>query len=329
LVDIGRSLCHAREAAGLSLLEAAVPAGLPSDELEALESGATARLHDRIATLRALRAYADSLGLPGDDYVLAAVDLWPVTLVPPPRRGDSGPVPVVSVSSAPAGGHSPTEARGVEWAGDPTGAALSTVSGQVSSVIPLSLHDTGPVPAADTGETPAVRQGAPRLLKVLVVVAALLVVCGGVALVERTHVVSWYHQVSATSSRWYREVRADVGLKPKAVAPASANGLPKVTIVENGATNAVTINVNAASFSVKMAAFNAPSWMQVTDDHDLEPIYSQVMPGGQTQTFLVNGSTTIETASTSARAYLYEGTTFIGYYFPSQVPFTMTHIATG
>jgi hypothetical protein len=38
---------------------------------------------------------------------------------------------------------------------------------------------------------------------------------------------------------------------------------------------------------------------------------------------------TIETASSSGRAYVYEGSQFIGYYFPARVPFTMTFNAVG
>jgi hypothetical protein len=78
-----------------------------------------------------------------------------------------------------------------------------------------------------------------------------------------------------------------------------------------------------------MAAFKYACWIQATDINQLEPIYSQVLPGGQTHTFVVTNSMTIETASSSGRAYVYEGSQFIGYYFPARVPFTMTFNAVG
>ena len=95
----------AREQSGLSLGQAAERAGLPRAEAEAIESGTVGRMRDRVETLRSLRVYADSLGLPGNDYALAVIDLWPETSTLP-KGTDSGQVPTVSVTSAPAGGHS-------------------------------------------------------------------------------------------------------------------------------------------------------------------------------------------------------------------------------
>ena len=77
LPDIGRSLQLAREQANLTLEDAAQRFGLRSSALEALESGGVGPQHDRIETLRSLRTYANALGLPGDSYVLVAVEQWP------------------------------------------------------------------------------------------------------------------------------------------------------------------------------------------------------------------------------------------------------------
>src|SRR5580658_9616450 len=94
LPGMGRSLRLARQQAYLTVDEAAARAGLTAGEIEALESGTADRLRDRVETLRSLRAYADSVGLLGADYVAALLDLWP----PPDRLGarllDSGPVPL-------------------------------------------------------------------------------------------------------------------------------------------------------------------------------------------------------------------------------------------
>ena len=38
----------------------------------------------------------------------------------------------------------------------------------------------------------------------------------------------------------------------------------------------------------------------------------------------VTRTLTVETGSASARAYIYEGTTFIGFFFPSKAPYTLT-----
>jgi hypothetical protein len=66
-----------RERAELTVAEAAVRAGLGNAVVEDLENGNVGQQHDRIATPRSLRSHADSLGVPGSDYVLVAVEQWP------------------------------------------------------------------------------------------------------------------------------------------------------------------------------------------------------------------------------------------------------------
>src|ERR1700722_4303873 len=119
LSEIGRSLRLAREDAVLSIPQAAHRAGVRPVAIAALENGEVGPQHDRIETLRTLKAYATSLGLPGNDYVLAAVEQWPATGLPVAPHGDTAVVPVVSISSAPAGGHWPA---GSQWASDATAA---------------------------------------------------------------------------------------------------------------------------------------------------------------------------------------------------------------
>ncbi len=338
--DIGRSLRMAREQTGLSLGEAAEQAGLNRADAETLESGTVSRMRDRVETLRSLRTYADSLGLPGNDYALAVIDLWPTVNQLPARGLDSGQVPVVSVSTAPVGGHSPGTGSGGAWPSDPTGVTDFMVTGVVTPLDSSTVTDAAAAlsehpehsPNLDTGEIPAVKRRAPRSLKILAVVLTLLVGLGVFTLIERSHFHSWGNTISADSSRWWQDLKQATGLAPKkpAVTTVTPPGtLPKVDMVQDPANSHVTINVHASSFSVKMVAFKAPSWMQVTDTQQQAPIYQQVLPGGANDTFPVTTSLTVETGSPSARAYVYDGTTFIGYFFPSKAPYTMTFNAVG
>jgi DNA-binding XRE family transcriptional regulator len=129
LPEMGRSLRLAREQADLTLSQAADRLGLRSSAIEALESGDVGPQHDRIETLRTLKTYATSLGLPGNGYVLAAVEQWPAGSAPPTPNGDTAVVPVVSISSAPVGGHFPSGGPGVQWRSDATGVADATTTG--------------------------------------------------------------------------------------------------------------------------------------------------------------------------------------------------------
>ncbi|HEY3842489.1 MAG TPA: helix-turn-helix domain-containing protein [Acidimicrobiales bacterium] len=330
--DIARALRAARQGEGFDVPAAAERAGLSADDVEALESGIVGRLHDRVETLRSLRRYADSLGLPGSDYVMTTIARWPAPLGALARNGDTGALPVVSVSTAPAGGHSPAEV----WPGERTGVTDFTITGMVGPAVPVQVteNDTGQVPVFDTGEIPAVRSGAPTILKVLVAVVALLVVLGGVGLAEHSHVAGWAKDVRADTSRWYTDATRAVGLthKPAAKPPAAVAGhpvLPKVDIVQNTGANGVTFNVHATSFNVKVAAYVHPCWIQVTDVGHFAPVYSGVLAGGQTNTYTVTQSTTVETASGSGRVFVYWHGKFIGFYFPTKVPYTMTFNAVG
>jgi hypothetical protein len=54
------------------------------------------------------------------------------------------------------------------------------------------------------------------------------------------------------------------------------------------------------------------------------PDFEQTMAANQTHVFTVTSSMTIETGSAAGRAFIYQGTKLIGFYFPSKTPFRMT-----
>jgi hypothetical protein len=333
--DIGRSLQLARAVADLTLPEAAARAGLTMATLEALESGSVGHQHDRIQTLRALRTYANSLGLPGNDYVLVAVEQWPSAEVILKPGGDTAVVPVVSISSAPAGGHHPA-GEGSVWPVDATGVPDATTTGVIAAVRPRTLTDTGQVPVVDTGEVPAVRLPVPRFLKMSVGVVAFLVVLGGIGLLENAHLEGWAHDSRTTTTHWYNNVKSALGLTSGPATPAHHTAAPpvapkthratkagKVTMKADPSGLAVNINVAAASFTVRIVAATGPCWVEATTAGHPQPLYAQVIPAGGTHDFAVTKTMTIETGSSAGRAFLYQGTKLIGYYFPTRVPFKM------
>jgi cytoskeletal protein RodZ len=330
---IGRALQLARTQAGLSLPDAAIRVGLASSELEALESGTVGRMQDRIETLRALRTYADSLGLPGDSYVLTVLNLWP-SFEAGSRNGDTGVVPVVSVSSAPAGGHSPSGDYGSAFPMNSTGAHDSTITGVVGSVGPLSINDTRPVPIFETGQVPAVRQGPPRYLKVLVGVVALLVVLAGIGLGLHNQISGWVHSARHETSALISQAKQESGVStgtttPTASGKKAAVASPKVTVSTNADQTGGTLRVAAAAILVKVVTNQDPSWVQVTDSGSQAPVFSQVIPGGGSQSFPVTASTTIETGSLAAHFLVYANDKPLTYYVPSKAPFTMTFTVSG
>jgi hypothetical protein len=361
LPEMGRSLRLAREQAALSIPGAASQAGLRSSVVEALENGEVGPQHDRIETLRHLKTYATSLGLPGNDYVLAAVEQWPASTSGPTPHGDTAVVPVVSISSAPAGGHWPA---GSQWPSDATGVAATTTgvfdatttgvfdattTGVFDTRRPALLHDplqnTGQVSIVDTGEIPAVRLPVARGLKVLIAVVAFLVVVAGVGLLEHDHVKNWAHgwthDVQSSTAHWYDNAKVALGItsKPKSHTTTSANhattppakghaGAPPYEVVNDFDGRGATFNVPASSFVVQITAVNAPCWVSASTAGSTHPVFQQVLQAGQSHNFPVTSSMTIETGSAAGHAAIYQGYKQLGTYAPAKTPFTMTFNAT-
>jgi hypothetical protein len=170
--------------------EASAACGVPAGQLEDLEAGTVSRLPDRVAVLKDLRRYADSLDLPGERYVLVMVEHWPddeiVTASVAVGAGTEGVGVAVGTESVAVGTES--VAVGTE------SVAVGTVAPETSSLflVPDSLTSTAVLPAqpapatngaaawaataaggdantdqvplvlADTGVTPAVRAWRPR-----------------------------------------------------------------------------------------------------------------------------------------------------------------------
>lgn len=341
---LGHSLALAREAAGLSLAAAAERAGLQVGELESLESGTAELLHNRVETLRAIGAYANSLGLPGDDYVLAAVARWPAVVPGVARRSETTVLPVVSVTSAPVGGHSPAGATGSVWPGHPTGVPDASITRVVEPVPSGPIGDTGIVPIVTTGEVQAVRLATPLYLRVLVGLTAFLVALGGAGLIEQSHLYSWAHDGRTSVSRWYADAKSALGggpspaahpprhrPRPATTTSAAAHKSARTALVTMKALPgglAETITVNAPSFGVNILAVGGPCWVEATVPGQAQAVFAQTLGAGQSHVFTVTKTLTIETGSSAGRALVYRGFKLIGHYTPTRVPFHMTFSTT-
>jgi cytoskeletal protein RodZ len=350
--DIGRSLQSARQHAELTVGEAARRAGLTNVVVEALEAGNVGPQHDRIGTLRALRTYAGSLGLPGDEYVLVAVEQWPSNGHVPMVNGDTAVVPVVSISSAPAGGHTPAGGHGSVWPGDANGVPDATTTGIIEASRISTINDTGRmraldtgiVPAVDTGQVRAVKLGVPRLLKFMLWLVSILIVLGAAALIEHNNIDGWYHDTRTTTTRWVNDVKSALGISsttgshhhhtttttsPGGKKTAARSSGPKVT-VKNGANGlSATINVASPSFTVKIVAVGRPCWIEATGPGQTTPLFAGDLLANETHTFTVTQQLTVQTGSAAGRAFVYEGSKLVTFYFPPKAPFTLSFSATG
>ena len=363
LPDLAVALRRARTRQGLRLEDVAGRTGIPTAQLEALESGTTDRLADQIVTVRALRRYADFLGLPGDQFALLLVELWPV-------GGRSGPMAPLAPAYADAGVGSPTVVTVLPASGGPT--AASTVlpvaagppaagilgsppapafsdtagvpavpAGFIPAAVPEGVrYVTGSVPVytaqtpvfvADTGQTPVVPGNRPpsrsrrrrgvTFLQVLVVLVGVLLVLGlaGLAI-----------------NRWHPQLLRTLHLPHSAIAPSPSTTptssathpttppAPAVFTITSSSAVAASATVRAPSFTLAVVPVGGPSWVQVSDASHPNPIFSQVVPALQAETFPNETTVTVQVGSSAGRIFIKVDNKVVGYYFPTTAPFTMT-----
>ncbi len=169
---------------------------------------------------------------------------------------------------------------------------------------------------------------------------AFLVVVGGAALLEHDNVQHWFHDARSTTTHWYDNAKVAVGITsnptghPSATAtttptstPTSSRSTKKapiVKVVPDPSGQAATFNVAASSFTVKILADKASSWVQAIEAGNPKPVFAQVLTAGQSHLFTVSTSMTIETGSGAGRAYIYRGFKLISSFVPTKAPFTMT-----
>jgi cytoskeletal protein RodZ len=243
--DLARTLRQARLQRGLDLEEASAACGVPAGQLEDLEAGTVSRLPDRVAVLKDLRRYADSLDLPGERYVLVMVEHWPddaivTASVLAVGAGADG----VAVASAPVATLAPetsslflvpdslTSTAALE--AQPAPATNGTPPWAAAPADGDANTDQVPLVLADTGVTPAVRAWRPRA-GVGADSAVVEYLCGFVAvlLVIST---AWLG-VNHWRPEWLRAIHVPYTSKPL---PLAAGAPPATTPTTAGSATATT-----------------------------------------------------------------------------------------
>ena len=246
--DLARTLRQTRLQRGLDLDGASAACGVPVTQLEDFEAGTVSRLPDRVAVLKGLRRYADSLDLPGERFVLVMVEHWPDDEVATSSIGAlsaAGEIVAVAAGSAapatvagpevgglflvpdtltttaalpaqPAATGLPSAQvvtatnSGVAWAGNGTSGDAST------DQVPLVLADTGVTPTVRAWRPSAGSFGADSVvIEYLCGFLAVLLVIGG----------AWLG-VNHWRPQWLRSIHVPYTSKPL---PAAAGTHPSTT----------------------------------------------------------------------------------------------------
>jgi hypothetical protein len=69
--------------------------------------------------------------------------------------------------------------------------------------------------------------------------------------------------------------------------------------------------------------------VDVTVPGVVKPLYEQDLLPGQSHSFVVTSSLTVETGSAAGGTQFYEGIKLLGFYFPPKAPFTINFTAAG
>jgi hypothetical protein len=341
--ELGRFLRQERSIKGLTVEDVSARTGLPQAMLEAFESGTVDRLPDQVQTVKALRGYAEALGLPGNDYALLLIDLWPSYGGGPPVvvvqgnsvTGVSGPGTVDPVGVAAASGPYEGDTAMVPLA---TPAAAPVAAAAAAAAAPPTVTRTGPestvhrvggtslppdagarpIPMifADTGVTPAVpsvhRHRRSRTLIAVVAIVVLALLVGVAGLVVHQVKPQWLHDIGIGSSK-----------NPPARTASHRTTPPAPFQLATSSPTSATFIVREPSFVVKVVTVGGGSWIQASDTHHVNPIYSGELAANAQQTFTVNHSLTLQLGSKNARVFVSSGFKTLGFYFPQAAPFTL------
>jgi transcriptional regulator with XRE-family HTH domain len=332
--ELARTLRRVRTRQGLRLEDVGARTGLPLDELERLESGEVGRLEDRVATVKALRVYANALGLSGDLYALSLVEHWPAA------RPSSPPAVAIGERRGPAVvADAPTAT--VPRVPGPSSATTTPSATTTSLPVAVAVADAPSWPGTsstavavlDTGLTPAVsglphrprrhrRVGTPLWLRALVVVVALAVVVGVAGLVIQAVQPSWLRAIGLTHADHpgTSGSTATSGTAAPTTTAVAVNGLRLTSTTPTAATFAV----RASTFTVETSAVGNPSWVQITEAGQTTPLFAGILEAGQSKSFSTQHSLVVEVGSSAAHLFVSSGAKNLGLYFPKAAPYTVT-----
>jgi hypothetical protein len=355
--EVGRLLRRARTRQGLRLEDVAARTGLNLHQLEALETGTVDRIPDRVVVLKTLRRYADSLGLPGDRFVLALVDHWPSPAATPPvvsvppRPMAAAPVAAVGAAATFAVHDPPAPTDVVPAAAvtriespalvtpRPTGVASTTAqvnavastTGQVQAVPTTgqvqAVPNTGVVPAVRSKPAGTARRRRPAVgLSVAVGILGVAVVLGVGALLVHHYEPHWLVDIGVTNSP--TTTTGTHGGSTTTTTHHTTTPPANAVTVTTTSANAANLAVHASTFQVTLTAIGGSSWVQATQSGQPTPIFSGVLAPGQTKVFPVDHPLQVEVGSVAAHVVVSTGLHRLGSYVPPAAPFTMTFSGT-
>ena len=321
--EIGRQLREAREERGLDLLAVHDRLSRPITQLEALERGDLASLPDQALALSTLRRYAAFIGLDGDALALRMIDAWSTApAMAGAARSDSGAAVtnvVAAVTTGPDHLRAFTQTGQVPRVGAGSTAAAGGYGYDVATGPPTGTFPV--VPRQELRQSKRAvararrRQRAPRSLKVVTWVAAVLVlvvVAGFVILQQRPQWLASAHILRVVDHGGSRTTPAAPGTTPK---PATV-----VTPTSSTPTSA-NYSVAIKDFGVVITT-TGKCWLIVTSSDSQVPLIEGVQPPGKRLSFPAQGTMTVQVGASAVVVAISVGGKLVFYNAPHAAPFT-------
>ncbi len=352
--EMGRILRRARTRQGLRIEDVYDQIAIPVADLESLESGTIDRMPDRVQLLKALRRYAEFLGLPGDRFALTLIDRWPdlsmyrVSETTPPRG--------IHLSST---GLNPTNSASTSvWDTQHIGGTENVSSSAKTTSIPAINPDSGypqrsirsgsepgvgselnsgfnAEVLADTSIVPAISSNpknppnpkikkprAPVALRLTLVLVTLLLVIGvGLLYVHIDH-PNWLSDISLSGTS---KIHSSTPINSSKTNHSHAHSTTKAPIfkIVSQTSSSASINLTGSSFTIKVIAVGFPCWVQATNSTNQSSTYAQVLNTGATKSFVINSSLNLQIGASSGHIFVQNGSKTVGFFFPPSAPFTM------
>jgi len=321
--EIGRQLREAREERGLDLLAVHDRLSRPITQLEALERGDLASLPDQALALSTLRRYAAFIGLDGDALALQMIDAWSAApAMAGAARSDSGAAVtnvVAAVTTGPDHLRAFTQTGQVPRVGAGSTAAAGGYGYDVATGPPTGTFPVVPRQELRQSKRAVARarrkQRAPRSLKVVTWVAALLVLvvaAGFVILQQRPQWLATAHILRVVDHGGSGTTPAAPGTTPKPV--------DVVTPTSSTPTSA-NYSVATKDFGVVITT-TGKCWLIVTSSDSQVPLIEGVQPPGKKLSFPAQGTMTVQVGASAVVVAISVGGKLVFYNAPRAAPFT-------
>ena len=322
--DIGDVLRAKRERLELDVVDVSKQLNIPAAQIAALEAGQLDAFPSQLATLTALRRYANALKLDGNSLAIVLMESWAENGETPDNQGRYASGSEVTSAMSPQDLRNELDANSAgitssvpSWSNAPKSTPAATVT---TAEIPVVS------PAGYSRDTKSGRQGSsakryttqnsrrpptPTGIIVTFWATILLTLVGLVGLeLEHTH-PSWFQSIHAPTT---------VPTTPPITAPPTTSS--PTSLIQPGTSTATgaSYTVPVATFSITITA-SKQCYVLVTNTSNGSVLFEGTLSAGDSQHFANLSQVSVNLGSASGTLQIFNGNTSLGNLTPTVAPY--------